>query len=117
MVQEELQYGLFKETWEQKFEEWVHTPYGRKVAYRFIQTACRLKAQGEKVGAKAIWEWLRIDEVLKDRAGIGKYKLNNNFTAYMARFAESKSPELKDYFNHRAVGITVKKRAVVVEIG
>ena len=111
-----LQYELFRETWEQKFSAWVDTEYGRQVAYRFIQTAMRLMGQGEKVGAKAIWEWLRIDEALKDRKNIDQFKLNNNFCAYMARFAEQKRPELAGYFQKREVGrAQPNKRVIVIE--
>jgi len=113
-MSERLQYSLFQDTWQQKFDTWVHTDYGRQVAYRFIQTAMRLKNQGDKVGAKAIWEWLRIDDALKDRKGVGEFKLNNNLTAYMARFAERKQPELQGYFNKREVGKEPGKRKVYV---
>jgi len=115
-MNEHLQYELFRETWEQKFAAWVDTEYGRQVAYRFIQTAMRLRLRGERVGAKAIWEWLRIDEALKDRKGVDKFKLNNSFCSYMARFAEQKRPELQGYFHKREVGkAQTNKKVIVIE--
>jgi len=113
---ETLQLGLFRDTWQQRFDVWVHTPQGREVANRFIRIAYGCKMRGMKMGAKAIWERLRWNYALKTDQGSSQFKLNNNFHSYMARFAEEREPKLQGYFNKRRLGQRKPKRAVVVPV-
>lgn len=86
--------------WAAKFEKWVHTPNGRLVADRFIRIAYGCRARGIELGSKAIWERLRWNFMLRKQPG-ERFKLNNNFTPYMARFAVQREPMLADYFEFR----------------
>jgi hypothetical protein len=86
--------------WAKAFDEWVHSETGRIAAYRFIRIACGCQARGIRLGAKAIWERLRWNFMLRKAEG-EKFKLNNNYTAYMARFAIKKVPGLAGYFELR----------------
>ena len=116
-----LQYGLFQDTWEQRFYVWRHTPAGGQVTNRFIRIAHGLKLRGKKAGSKAIMERLRWNyETRRDQKD--KYKINNNFSPYLARFAMTRDPVLAGYFdlhtagdeghNRRAVVVPIRKRKV-----
>lgn len=69
----------------------------------FIRIAIGCARRGKRVGAKLIWERLRWHyEIAMDAAET--YKLNNNYTAHAARFAEERAPELAGYFRKRSIG-------------
>ena len=110
-----IQRDLFEQTWEQRFEDWVHTPQGRQVANRFIRIAWGLHNRKQQIGAKAIWERLRWHYCIA-RNSADEYRLNNNFTAYMARFAMDREPRLKGYFNTRQCGDRHPRRAILVTV-
>lgn len=97
-----VQGELFGNKWEVAFRAWITTPAGRRAAYLFIKLACGAKARGARVGAKEVWERLRWHYSMLRTAG-EEFALNNNFTAYMARYAADKVPELKDFFEFRRV--------------
>lgn len=80
--------------------EWIHTPEGGKATNMFIRLALGCFKRGKQVGAKLIFERLRWHYEIATSQG-DLYKLNNNFTAYVARFAEDRVPELRNYFKHR----------------
>lgn len=69
-----------------QFDDCVHTDNGRLVADRFIRVAYGCQVRGIRLGAKAIWERLRWNFMLRKQHA-EKWKLNNNHVAYMARFA------------------------------
>jgi hypothetical protein len=87
----------------QAFETWVHTATGGAVANLFIRLAIGCNRRGMKVGAKAIWERLRWHYGVRKEAA-ERYALNNNYVAYMARFAMDRAEELKGYFDLREAG-------------
>ena len=110
------QLDLFGETHSQRFEAWIHTPQGGEVANKFIRYALQMKRRGFKTyGAKAICEWIRYQYDLKHGpAGDERYIINNNYTAYLARFAMERCADLKGFFKLREA--TKQTRAVVVPI-
>jgi hypothetical protein len=113
-----VQYELFQKTHQQAFDDWVHTEEGREAADRFIRLAWAAKKRGVRVGAKAIWERLRWHyEFVAIRSGNDGYRLNNVYTAYMARFAMDRDPNLQGFFETRTVGKDAKpRRAILVNI-
>lgn len=88
--------------WAAAFEAWVHSPQGRIVSDRFIRIAYGCNQRGIKMGVAAIWERMRWNFMLR-KGQFEKYKLNNNYRAYMARFAMEREPTLKGYFEIRRV--------------
>lgn len=97
---------------ERAFREWVHTDEGRTAADRFIRIAYGCQKRGIRLGAKAIWERLRWNFMLRKAEG-EKYRLNNNYTAYMARFAVDRVPTLAGFFEFRAVDSQSNNRSSV----
>jgi len=97
------QLDLFGETHQQQFDSWVHTTQGGHAMNRFIRLAIGVQSRGKKVGAKAIVERLRWSYEVSKAYG-EEYAINNNYTAYMARFAMERSPGLRGFFNVRAAG-------------
>ena len=85
------------------FDEWVHTPRGREVAERFIRMSVGLHNRGfKRFGSKAIFErirwWMRLKA---GPEGGDDFKVNNNFTAGLARFAVDRRPVLAEFFELR----------------
>ncbi len=110
-----IQLDLFGCTLQQQFDVWVHTPQGRAVADRFIRLAYGLHKRGLRMGAKAIWERLRWSYEVRRQPG-ECFALNNNYTAYMARFAMQREPSLAGFFDLREPQLKHPSRAVVVPI-
>lgn len=79
---------------------WIHTPEGGKAANMFIRLALGCCKRGKKVGAKLLFERLRWHYEIATNQG-DLYKLNNNYTAYVAMFAEDRVADLRGYFKHR----------------
>jgi len=96
-----IQLDMYEPTIYQQFLAWLDTPFGREVANRFIRIAWGVRVRGKRIGAKAIWERLRWHYIFRDDDGAGTYKLNNNYTAYMARLAVDKDPRLESVFHMR----------------
>jgi hypothetical protein len=119
-MHESLQLDLFGKTLDQQFALWIDSAQGRDVSARFIRIAMACRQRGVKVGAKAIWERLRWHYETRREAGAGgNYELNNNWTAYMARFAEAREPMLQGFFEFRKLvsgGNRRASRAVVIPI-
>lgn len=85
-----------------RFDEWVHTAHGGEVANKFIRLAIGLKRKGfKRYGAKAIVENLRFQHALEHGPDACGFKINNNITSRLARFAMSRAPELKGFFEVR----------------
>lgn len=110
---ESLQYNLFHETWEQKAFDWIHTPAGGQVMNLFIRIAIGCKRRGLRVGAKLIAERIRWHYEIARKIPDG-FKVNNNYTATIARFAEQRAPELQGYFRKRTVGMDRTPKKVLV---
>lgn len=71
---------------------------------RFAEQARRRKALGRKVSMKnlierARWDW--EDQVAADSSS--QWKLNNNWTAYLARIVMATNPDLAGFFSTREV--------------
>lgn len=102
---------LFDKGRDEKFAAWVHTSAGADVANKFIRYAWALHKRGiRKYGAKGIverlrWHYtimrLRPGESIQERDDLRK--INNNYTSRLARFAETRAPELKGLFEKRAI--------------
>ena len=85
----------------QQFNEFLATELGQDVANEFCTWASKAQGCGKRIGAKAIWEHLRWEYEWSGDAE-GQYKLNNNFTPYMARLAEKRYPwSLAGFFEKR----------------
>ena len=83
------------------FAVFVHTPAGREIANRFIRLAWGLRQRGfVRYGAKGIVERLRWHYAMR-RRDPADYKLNNNWTSRLARFAEEREPRLCGFFEMR----------------
>lgn len=127
MQHESGQMDLFRKTHEQQFDAWVHTEHGGQVANKFIRYAIGIKRKRDPqtgkpmfatFGAKAIVERLRWHyTMLHGTRGSEAYLCNNNYTAYLARFAMRRCKELEGFFRTRKTGSDNKpRRAVVIPI-
>jgi hypothetical protein len=86
-------------TIEEKFSEW--RVKNVKVIALYLQFARQAKASGRKhYGMKAIAERVRW-EVMMGRAEGEEYKVNNNYTAHIARLLVLLDPSLTDLFEFR----------------
>lgn len=87
------------------FRAWLDTPPGGEVANRFLRLAIGMHRRGFRhFGSKAICERLRWHYVLRyGEQGAADYKINNNHTSRLARWAESRAPELRDFFRKRGL--------------
>jgi len=115
---EQLQYSLFRDTWEQKAMDYIHTDEGGRVMNAFIRIARGCQRRGVKVGARMIFErirWNLVTSKHQNSKGDG-FKLNNNYAPYMARFAMERCKELHGYFNTRSIGQTRGRKVAVVEM-
>ncbi len=124
-----VQGELFAPSVAQRFEAWKATPGGRhmlSLAYRVTAGFVpRFLRTGQQVSMDYVWHILRyrLDGIrghLK-RKGVklakeGGYKLNNDFTAYVARHVMEHRPEWRGIFELRQCGRErVLKRVVVLE--
>lgn len=90
--------------WRMRFEEWVHTPEGGQVMNLFIRLAWGVHKRGQKIGAKAIAERIRWHFFVTKAPG-ELFAVNNNYVAYMARFAMEREPRLAGFFSCRSVRV------------
>lgn len=112
-----VQYELFSKTMPEQFESWVHTNNGREVSNKFIRLAYGLMQRGFKTySSKAIVERLRWHYDLKNGPDSEGFKVNNNYTAGLARFAMEREPRLKGFFKLREQGKQVAGRKAVVVV-
>ena len=103
-IQKEFQRPLFDDNAHRRaFERFMSTPHGRQVANLFIRLSYGAKKRGVKVGAKAVVERIRWHFMLRDRDRQEHFKINNNYTAYLARFAMEREPYLEGFFECREV--------------
>lgn len=68
----------------------------------FMGFAEEALATGKKVGAKAIWERMRWEVLMRQHPG-QDFKLNNNYTSRYARLAIAKNPKLANLFEIRRI--------------
>jgi hypothetical protein len=86
-------------TIDEKFEEFQRQ--NGDILHLFIKFALELKRSGRKrAGAKAIVERIRWEIMLTNKPG-SDYKINNNYTSRLARWAMDTEPELKGFFQLR----------------
>jgi len=86
------------------FDEWKHTAHGREVCKNFIAKAYVLKKRGyDHYGARALVEVIRWETAMKHGPDEDGFKINNNFTPYLARHAEAREPSLKGFFLKRTL--------------
>jgi len=98
----------------QQFERWKQTAEGRHTCSLFMRLACGLYKGGRRrIGAKAIVERIRWHYNVRRGRG-ASWKVNNNHTAYLARWAMSRRPELAGVFATRAVGRPDAKQRVYI---
>lgn len=115
-----IQYELYETTLEQQFRTWKDTETGREILNRFIRVAIGMKRRGfTRYSARAIVYRLRFHydlQTWKQNQGHSrsKYKINNNWTPYIARFSEQRIPELKDFFTKKTVGKHRRSTSAVV---
>ena len=94
---------LFERSTQEKFDIWVHTPYGGEVMNKFIRCSLDMK----KAGFDHYSQWtiagrVRFHYDLKfGNRDMDGFKINNNWIAYMARFAMERCKELKGFFQLR----------------
>ena len=83
-----------------------------------MRLAVGLKRRGFRhFGAKAIVERLRFHYALTKGPDAGGYRINNSFTAYLARWAMRRNPELQEFFETRRLGVERKpKKRITVEV-
>lgn len=114
-----IQLDLFSPTRYQEFLAFMETPAGREIANRFIRIAWGVMKRKKRIGAKAIWERLRWNYAMRSN-GNDEFKLNNNYTAYMARLAMQKEPRLQGMFEVREIrdngAEKPERRAVLVTL-
>ena len=85
-----------------KFSEWVHSDCGREIAGWFVRLSVRMLNRGHKhYSADAIAHRIRWHLDLRNGPDAGGYKINNNWVAGLARFAESREPRLAGFFQKR----------------
>lgn len=73
------------------------------VFHAFEKAALLMRRSGRRhYGAKAIMEKVRYDHDMENPDQEG-FKINNNVTAYYARKAEERNPELKGFFEYRTI--------------
>ena len=95
-----IQTDMFKPTIAQRWDAFIQTPEGGQFANDFLRLAHGYKAGGKRVGAKRLFEELRANP----KYDHGKFRVNNDYTAYAARWAAERDTTLEDYFEFRGVG-------------
>ena len=111
------QLSLFRDDPWSKFDTWVHSEEGREVAGMFIRLAVRVLNRGfKRYSAKALTERIRWHYDLKHGPQDESFKVNNNYTSYLARMAMNREPRLEGFFETRVKAETKAKRAMVIPI-
>jgi len=94
---------------EEKFEQFVND--NPAFVQKFCDRALREYAAGERRGsAKHYFEDFRKDSTI---VWHGKYRLNNDFTSFMAREAVRRYPVLDGFFEFRGLAEAPMKRVYV----
>lgn len=90
-------YGDFKED----FDSYIAQPENLNVLFEFVKCAERVRKTHAHYGSKAIFEELRWHHA-KAIDSSTKFKINNNYTADLARVAVRLFPELEEFFKLRS---------------
>lgn len=89
-------YGDFKED----FDVYIAQPGNMKLLFKFIDCAERIRKTHTHYGSKAIFEELRWHHA-KAVDSSCEFKINNNYTADLARVTVRLFPELEEFFKLR----------------
>lgn len=89
-------YGDFK----QDFDSYIAQPANLNILFEFIKCAERVRKTHSRYGSKAIFEELRWHHAMASDAS-AEFKINNNYTADLARVATRLFPELEEFFKLR----------------
>lgn len=89
-------YGDFKED----FDVYIAQPENLKLLFMYIDSAERIKKTHTRYGSKAIFEELRWHHA-KAVDSSCEFKINNNYTADLARVVVRLFPELEEFFKLR----------------
>lgn len=82
------------------FMAWLQSDEGKLISTEFVRLARSLKDRGcRRYGAKAVCEYIRFNRALKE--GRDGFKLNNNVTSRLARWAMQTYPDLAGFFEVR----------------
>lgn len=100
---------------EQEFLVWKATEQAGQVCNRFLRIAWGFHLRGQKVGAKAIVERIRWSMMCR-RDPDRRFLVNNNLTAYLARWAMEAEPKLAGFFETRETGSTPTARQLARRI-
>jgi len=99
------QFDLFTSPKEEAFNEYIHTPYGGELMNKFIRYSLQMKKRGfNHYSARTIISYMRFHFHFKhgpDNQDL--FKINNNWTPYMARYAMKNVPELAGFFEVRVI--------------
>lgn len=87
------------ETLEERAARWIAA--NPEPVRQFAEVALAMHRAGERIGAKAIAEHLRVDRVVTDRCG-DRWLWNNSYTSHVARYVMERWPELDGYFETRS---------------
>lgn len=90
-------YGDFK----QDFDSYIAQPANLNILFEFIKCAERVRKTHSRYGSKAIFEELRWHHAMANDSS-AEFKINNNYTADLARVATRLFPELEEFFKLRA---------------
>ena len=89
-------------TTDEGFKTWLTTAEGQRISGEFVRLARVLKDRGcKRYGAKAVCEYIRFNRALKE--GRDGFKLNNNVTSRLARWAMQTYPDLAGFFETRTL--------------
>lgn len=125
-----IQTDLFTPAGIQAFEAWKVSPGGRQLLNAIYRDAAQFAARFLRTGQRVSMDYLyhRQRDRLKAiqmrlaRSGcslprVGGYRLNDHFTAYIARHIMDRRPEWAGMFETREVGKTklVKRTTIVKE--
>lgn len=94
--------SAFPVTLQDQFDAWLATDDGQQVYDEVVRRAFDLWNRGwEHFGIKAIWEAIRFDWSVRLGPSDDGFKVNNNYTAFMARRVMADHPELEGFFETR----------------
>ena len=89
-------------TTEEGFRDWLASRDGERISKEFVSLARQLRDRGHRhFGAKALCEYIRFNIALKE--GPDGFKLNNNVTSRLSRWAMQSCPDLRGFFETRAL--------------
>lgn len=95
--------SAFPASLQEQFDAWLESDDGQRVYEEVVDRAFALWNGGwDHFGIKAIWEAIRFDWSVKVGPSDDGFKVNNNYTAFMARRVMADHPSLEGFFETRA---------------